>query len=72
MGRMMVLVISTVMNSKSPVGIGYYVYREVYVSGSNPEESKQHNIIYVQTGYNTLKQVRKYKFGSDEIGRAHV
>ena len=28
-------------------------------------ESKQHNIIYVQTGYNTLKQVRKYKFGSD-------
>jgi len=27
MGRMMVLVISTVMNSKSPVGIGYYVYR---------------------------------------------
>ena len=37
--------------------------QEVYVSGSNPEESKQHNIIYVQTGYNTLKQVREYKFG---------
>ena len=28
MEHMMVLVISTVMNSKSQVGIGYYVYRK--------------------------------------------
>jgi hypothetical protein len=37
----------------------------VYVSGSNPEDSRDRKIIYVQTGYNSLKQVRKYKFGSD-------
>ena len=48
---------------QEPGGNWVLCIQEVYVSGSNPEESKQHNIIYVQTGYNTLKQVRKYKFG---------
>lgn len=38
--------------------------QEVYVSGSNPEESKGHKIIYVQTGYNTLKKVRECKVGT--------
>ena len=50
---------------QEPGGNRVLCIQEVYVSGSNPEESKQHNIIYVQTGYNSLKQVRKYKFGSD-------
>ena len=48
---------------QEPGGNWVLCIQEVYVSGSNPEESKQHNIIYVQTGYNTLKQVREYKFG---------
>lgn len=48
---------------QEPGGNWVLCIQEVYVSGSNPEESKQHNIIYVQTGYNTLEQVRKYKFG---------
>lgn len=38
--------------------------QEVYVSASNPEESREHKIIYVQTGYNTLKKVRECKVGS--------
>lgn len=50
---------------EQPDGNWVLCIQEVYVSGSNPEESRQHKIIYVQTGYNTLKQVRKYKFGSD-------
>jgi len=36
----------------------------VYVSGSNPEDSRDRKIIYVQTGYNILKKVREYNFGS--------
>lgn len=38
--------------------------QEVYASGSNPEESREHNIFYVQTGYNTLKKVRESKVRS--------
>lgn len=38
--------------------------QEVYVLGSNSEESKEHKIICVQTVYNILKKVREYKFGS--------
>ncbi len=41
---------------EQPDGNRVLCIQEVYVSGSNPEESRQHKIIYVQTGYNTLKQ----------------
>lgn len=53
---------------EQPDGNRVLCIQEVYVSGSNPEESKQHKIIYVQTGYNALKKVREYNFGSRPVG----
>lgn len=41
--------------------------QEVYASASNPEDSREHKIIYVQTGNNTLKKVREWKIGSRPV-----
>lgn len=49
---------------EQPDGNRVLCIQEVYVSGSNPEDSRDRKIIYVQTGYNTLKKVREYNFGS--------
>lgn len=53
---------------EQPDGNRVLCIQEVYVSGSNPEESREHKIIYVQTGYNALKKVREYNFGSMPVG----